>query len=85
MIFQPLSDSLQASVRFFFHPLPSRDFRPCYLRPTKSYRPLLDSVGLTLLCRLVFQFSLGTIYSAVEVLFTQLYGLANHKSCPLTF
>lgn len=66
-MFQPLSGSLQASVRFFLHPLPSREFCLCCLRPTKSYRPLLDSVGLTLLCRLVFQSLLGAIYSAVEI------------------
>ncbi|HEY9692864.1 MAG TPA: hypothetical protein V6D15_11695 [Oculatellaceae cyanobacterium] len=70
-MFQPLSDSLQASLRFFFHPLSSREFRPCCLRPTRSYRLLLDSVGLTLLYRLVFQSALGAIYSAVEVLFTR--------------
>lgn len=70
-MFQLLSGSLQTSICFFFHPLPSREFRLCYLRPTKSNRPLLDSVGLTLLRRLVFQFPLGAIFSAVEILFTQ--------------
>lgn len=70
-MFQSLSGSLQVSIRFFFHPLPTREFRLCYLRPTKSYRPLLDSVGLTLLCRLVFQSPLGAIFSAVEIMFTR--------------
>ncbi len=68
-MFQPLSGLLQTSIRFFFHPLPSREFRLCYLRPTKSNRPLLDSVGLTLLYRLVFYPLLGAIYSAMEVMF----------------
>lgn len=84
-MFQPLSDSLQASIRFFLHPLPSREFRPCYLRPTKSNRPLSDSVGLTLLSRLVFQLSLGAIFSAVESFVHTTYGKDSHKSCPLTF
>jgi hypothetical protein len=83
-MFQPLSGSLQTSIRFFFHPLPSREFRLCCLRPTKSNRPLLDSVGLILLRRLVFQFPLGAIFSAVEVLFTRFYETAIHKSYPLT-
>ena len=71
-MFQPLSVSLQVSIRFLLHPLSTRDFRLRYLRPTKSYRPLLDSVGLILLCRLVLYSPLGAIYSAVEVLFTRL-------------
>ena len=71
-MFQSLSGSLQASIRFLLHPLPSRDFRPCGLRPTRSYRPLLDSVGLTLLYRLVFCSLLGVIYSAVGLLFTRM-------------
>ena len=71
-MFQPLSNLLLAGVRFLLLPLPPREFRPCYLRLTKSYRPLLDAVGLTLLCHLVFQYPLGAIYSAVEMLFTRL-------------
>jgi len=68
---QPLSNPLQTRVRFFFHPLSYKEFSLCYLGLTKSPRPLLDSVGLTLLYRLVFQSPLGAIYSAVEVMFTQ--------------
>jgi hypothetical protein len=67
MMFQSLSGSLQVSIRFFLHPLSTKDFRLCCLRPTKSYRPLLDSVGLTLLCRLVFQSPLGAIFCAVAI------------------
>jgi hypothetical protein len=44
-MFQSLCGSLQASIRFPLHPLPSIEFRPCCLGPTRSYRPLLDSVG----------------------------------------
>ncbi|CBN56335.1 hypothetical protein OSCI_2990024 [Kamptonema sp. PCC 6506] len=45
---------------------------PRYLRPTRSFRPLLDSVGLTLLYRLVLCSQLGVIYSAM--------GLCSHDS-----
>ena len=69
-MFQPLSSPLQTRIRFFFHPLPSREFGLCCLGLTKSIRPLLDSVGLTLLYRLVVCSLLGAIYSATEVLFT---------------
>ncbi len=34
-----------------------------------SIRPLLDSVGFTLLCHLVFYPLLGAIYSAMEAVF----------------
>jgi hypothetical protein len=71
-MFQPLSGSLQASIRFLLHPLPNREFRLCCLRPTCFFIDLSrDSVGLILLCRLVFQFPLGAIYSAVGVLSTR--------------
>jgi hypothetical protein len=83
-MFHSLSGSLQASIRFFPHPLPPRDFRLCCLRPTKSNRPLLDSVGFTLLCRLVFLSPLGATYSAVEVVFTRFmnYGIINPIHLP---
>ena len=68
---QPLSNPLQTRIRFFFHPLPSKEFGLCCLRLTKSIRPLLDSVGFTLLYRLVVCPLLGAIYSAMEVLFTR--------------
>jgi hypothetical protein len=71
-MFKPLSNSLQVSIRFFFHPLPSRDFGLCCLGLTKSIRPLLDSLRLTLLYRLVFCSLLGVIYSAVGLLFTRM-------------
>jgi hypothetical protein len=83
-MFQLLSGSLQASIRFFFHPLPSREFRPCYLRPTKSNRPLLDSVGLTLLCHLVFLSPLGAVYSAVGSVHT-IQERLSPESYPRTF
>ena len=68
---QLLSSSLQTSIRFFFHPLPFRDFCLCCLRLTKIIRQILDSIGLTLLYRLVLSLSLGAIYSAMEVMFTR--------------
>ncbi len=69
---QPLSSPLQTRIRFFFHPLPSRGFGLCCLGLTKSVRPLLDSVGLTLLRRLVVCSLLGTIYPAMGIVFTRL-------------
>ena len=68
---QPLSSPLQTGVRFFFHPLPPKEFGLCCLGLTKSIRPLLDSVGLTLLYRLVVCPLLGAIYSAMEIMFTR--------------
>lgn len=62
---------IKTSIRFFFHPLPSRDFYLCYLGLTKSNRPLLDSVGFTLLYRLVVCPRVGAIYSAMFVMFTR--------------
>lgn len=38
----------------------------------KIIRPLLDSVGFTLLCRLVVFFPLGAVFSAVDTVFTRL-------------
>lgn len=70
-MFQSLSGSLQASIRFLLHPLPSREFRLCYLGPTRSYRLLLDSVGLTLLCRLVFLISVRSYLFCDGILFTR--------------
>jgi hypothetical protein len=69
---QPLSNPLQTRIRFFFHPLPSKEFGLCCLGLTKSIRPLLDSVGLTLLYRLVVCFPLGGIYPAMGFLFIRL-------------
>ena len=68
---QPLSIPLEDGVRFFFPPLPPREFCLCYLGLTKSIRPLLDSVGLTLLYRLVVCPFLDAICFAMEVLFTR--------------
>lgn len=69
---EPLSNSLQVSICFFIHPLPSREFSRCYLGLTRSIRPLLlDSVGFTLLCRLVVCYSLDAVYSAIGILFTR--------------
>ena len=68
---QPLSNPLQTRFRFFSYPLPSKGFRLCYLGLTKSIRLLLDSVGFTLLYRLVVCPLLSAIYSAMEVLFTR--------------
>lgn len=68
---QPLSNPLQTRFRFFSHPLPSKGFSLCCLGLTKSIRFLLDSVGFTLLYRLVICPLLGAIYSAMEVLFTR--------------
>jgi hypothetical protein len=82
---QPLSNPLQTRIRFFFHPLPSKEFGLCYLGLTKSIRLLLDSVGLTLLCRLVLYPTLGAIYSAVEMRVHTIYRNQNYKSYPLTF
>ncbi len=69
---QPLSNPLQTRIRFFFHPLPSKEFGLCCLGLTKSIRPLLDSVGLTLLYRLVVCFPLGSIYPTMGFLFIRL-------------
>lgn len=69
---QPLSNPLQTRIRFFFHPLPSKEFGLCCLGLTKSIRPLLDFVGLTLLYRLVVCFPLGGIYPAMGFLFIRL-------------
>ncbi|MDZ8089724.1 MAG: hypothetical protein RMY16_29850 [Nostoc sp. DedQUE12b] len=71
-MFQPLSTPLQGGVRFFFHPLPSREFGLCCLGLTKIIRPLLDPVGLTLLYRLVVYSLLDAVFSAVDIMFTQL-------------
>ena len=71
-MFQPLSIRLQVGVRFFFHPLPSREFGLCCLGLTRSIRPLLGSVGLTLLYRLVVCPLLGAVFSAVDIVFTRL-------------
>lgn len=62
---EPLSGSLQASIRFFSHPLPSKGLCLRCLRPTRSNRPLLDLVGFTLLYRIVVCSSLGAVYPAV--------------------
>lgn len=69
---EPLPDLLQISIRFFIHPLPSRKFGRRYLGLTRSIRPLLDSVGFTLLYRLAFFSSLGAAFLAVEIGFTRL-------------
>jgi hypothetical protein len=55
-MFQLLSGSLQTSIRFFFHPLPSWDFCLRYLWLTRSIH-LPDLVGLTLLIYPVLSFS----------------------------
>jgi hypothetical protein len=68
-IVSSLSVSLQNGIRFFIHPLPSKVFRLCYLRPTINFRPSIDFVGFTLLYRLVFCLSLGIIFSAMGVVF----------------
>jgi len=68
---EPLSNSLQASIRFLIHPLPSREFGRRYLGLTGSIRPLLDSVGFTLLRRLVVCSSLDAVSSAMGVVFTR--------------
>jgi hypothetical protein len=69
---EPLFNSLQINIRFFIHPLPSKEFGLCYLGLTRSIRPLLDSVGLTLLYHLVLHSLLDAVYSAMEVLFTRI-------------
>jgi len=69
---QPLSSPLQTVVRFFFHPLPSWDFYLSYLWLTIGVRPPIDLVGFALLYRLVVCSLLGTIYSAMGVVFTRL-------------
>jgi hypothetical protein len=68
---EPLSNSLQASIRFLIHPLPSREFGRRYLGLTGSIRPLLDSVGFTLLYRLVVCSSLDAVSSAMGIVFTR--------------
>ena len=68
---EPLSNSLQASIRFLIHPLPFREFDRRYLGLTGSIRPLLDSVGFTLLRRLVVCSSLDAVSSAMGVVFTR--------------
>ncbi len=69
---EPLSNPLQAGICFFSHPLPSKEFSLCYLGLTRSIRPLLDSVGFTLLYRLVVCSLLGAVFSAVDIVFTRL-------------
>ena len=84
-MFQPLSVSLQASVRFFFHPLPSRELCLRYLRLTGSIRPLPDSVGFTLLCLLVF-FSLFSCCLSCDGYYVHtIYEALNHRFNPHTF
>ena len=68
---EPLSNSLQASIRFLIHPLSSREFGLCCLGLTKSIRPLLDSVGFTLLYRLVVCPHLDAVYSTTGIIFTR--------------
>ena len=68
---EPLSNSLQASIRFLIHPLPSREFGRRYLGLTRSIRPLLGSVGFTLLYRLVVCSSVDAVSSAMGILFTR--------------
>jgi hypothetical protein len=68
---EPLFDSLQINIRFLLHPLPPRDFGLRYLRLTNRIRLLLDSVGFTLLYRLVVCSPLDAVYSAIGVIFTR--------------
>lgn len=84
-MFQPLSIPLQDGVRFFSHPLPSRGFCLCYLRLTKSNRPLLDSVGLTLLYRLVFYPPFRCYLFCDGGYVHTIYRTRNYKSYPFTF
>jgi hypothetical protein len=84
-IFETLSSPLQTCFRFFIHPLPSRDFGLCYLGLTRGIRPPLDSVGFTLLYRLVLCSLLGAVSSAVEILFTQLENAAISSLIHLPF
>jgi hypothetical protein len=59
-------------MRFFSHPLPSKDFGLGYLGLTRGIRPPRDSVGVTRLYRLVLGSLFGAVCSAVEILCTQL-------------
>lgn len=68
---EPLSNSLQASIRFLIHPLLSRGFDRRYLGLTGSIRPLPDSVGLILLYRLVVCSSVDAVSSAMGFVFTR--------------
>lgn len=66
-MFQPLSDSLQTSVRFFFHPLPSREFGLCYLGQTQEYSTSLRLCGVYPVVSLSFSCSLlDASYSATS-------------------
>ncbi|NER45656.1 MAG: hypothetical protein F6J92_02975 [Symploca sp. SIO1A3] len=52
--FESLSIPLQNGFCFFLHLLPTRGFGLCYLRLTRNFDLLRDSVGFTLLCHVVF-------------------------------
>jgi hypothetical protein len=52
---------------FLLHPLPTREFGILYSLLTRSIRPPLDSVGFTLLYRLVLRSLLDAIYSAIGI------------------
>jgi len=52
--FEPLSTSLQGGIRFFTHPLPSKEFGFDYSGLTRKFDRFLDSVGLFLLYQLKF-------------------------------
>ncbi len=59
------------NFRFLLHPLPSREFCfPCGWL-SNSIRPLLDSVGFTLLYRLMLRSLLDAICSTEGVMFTR--------------
>lgn len=70
-MFQPLSWLITSQHSLF---LPSSTLLRVLLWLPLAYyryRPPIDSVGFTLLCRLVVCSRLGTIYSAVRVVFTR--------------
>ena len=83
--FEPLSIPLQVSVRFLLHPLPSREFCLRCLGLTKSIRPLLDSVGFTLLYRLVVCSLLDAVFFAMGVLFTRIKNVIIFNATHLPF
>jgi len=70
-MFVSLSCSLQTGIRFLLHPLPSKGFCLRYLGLTRSNRPLLDLVGLTLLYSLVVCSLVGVVFSAMGIVFTR--------------
>ena len=69
--FELLYNPLQAVFRFFTHPLSSGEFSLCYLGLTRSIRPLVDSVGLTLFCRFSCLFSFRCCLFCGGIIFTR--------------